>query len=99
MSLGGIVAGQQAFAAEHGIGPGHEAQGLHFVIHALASRRQAHMRFRHQDAGDGDGADEVERIGVLQLLHRGAGDADQKIDRQVVTRIQHKLKARDALPH
>src|SRR5690606_12737735 len=37
-----VGGGQQLFAIENGVGPGHEAQGLGAVVHGFASRRQAH---------------------------------------------------------
>src|SRR5215472_17583882 len=58
----GIGRGEELRAVEDRVGAGEEAQRLRLLAHVLAPGRQAHHRLRHGDAGDRDGAHEIDRI-------------------------------------
>lgn len=77
----GVVGGQEFVAVEDAVRTGEEAPGLRFVAHAFASGGETHVRGGHEDAGDGDGADELDRIERGDVRHRRAGDAHQHVER------------------
>ena len=83
-----VAGGQQPVAVEDRIGAGQEAQRLHRLAHLLAAGRQAHLRLRHGDARDRDGAHELERVERLDAVQRRAFDLHQVVDR-------HRLRIRD----
>ncbi|MCY1395526.1 hypothetical protein D9M71_104710 [compost metagenome] len=76
-----VGGGQQFFAVENRVGTGEERQGLHLLVHGFAAGGQAHVGLRHQDARDGEHADEVERIDVVGIFQRRTGDFHQHVDR------------------
>ena len=55
-------------------------------VHAFPPGGEAHRRFRHEDAGDGDDADEVEGFEVVRLRQRRAFDAHQLVNRHAFRR-------------
>src|SRR5690606_3224660 len=57
-----IAGRQQHVAAEKRVGAGQKAQSLQGVAHGFAAGGKAHVRTRHGDAGDGDGAYEFEWV-------------------------------------
>ena len=58
----GVAGRQQFFPVEDRVRAGEKAQRLHLVTHVLAAGGQAHVRGGHQNARDGDGAHEVDRV-------------------------------------
>src|SRR3546814_7660959 len=66
------------FRSEDRVGAGGEAQRLQLVRHLLAPGRQPHHRLRHQDAGHGDRAHELERIQFRSARQRRAGDRSEE---------------------
>ncbi len=80
MVFAGVGAGEEFFAGEDGVGPREEAEGLGFVGHFGASGGEADHRAGHEDAREGDGADEFEGLDGRGVFERGAGGADEHVD-------------------
>ncbi|CAI8711243.1 hypothetical protein EMIT0P12_110089 [Pseudomonas sp. IT-P12] len=76
-----VGGGQQFFAIEDRVGAGEERQGLHLLVHGFAAGGQAYVGFGHQDARNGEHADEVERVDVFGVFQRCAGHFHQHVDR------------------
>ena len=79
-----VAGGQELLSIKDGIGAGEEGQRLHLLVHLLAAGRQAHVRFGHHDAGNGQHADEVEGVNILLVRQRGTLHLDQHIDRHAL---------------
>ena len=82
----GVGRGQQFAAVEDGVRARHEAQRLHLFVHAFPPGGEAHRRLGHEDAGNGDDADEIEGFEVVGLCQRRAFDAHQLVYRYAFRR-------------
>ena len=76
-----VAGGQQFFAVEDRVGTGEEGQGLHLLVHLLATGRQPYVGFRHHDPRHGEHTDEVEGIDILLVGQRRTLHFNQHVDR------------------
>ena len=76
----GIVRGQQTFTVKHRVGAGEKTQRLGLVTHLRTPCREPHIGLGHQDAGNSNGAHELQRIQRIGILQRSTFDLDQHVD-------------------
>ncbi len=79
-----ISGGQEFLAVKDAVRAGEETEGLQSIVHVLASSGKPHHRARHQDAGDGDGAHELDGIEGRCIGERGSRHFDQQVDRHAL---------------
>lgn len=77
----GVIGGQEFVAVENAVRAREKAPSLRFVRHAFPPGGEANMGTGHQNSGNRNGANELDRIKRGDFGHRRAGDAHQHVER------------------